>query len=123
MFAADTDEEAHRMTWPMRAVFAYAGRSGRIPDIVSVDEASRMLTTAQKDEPSRIVGGRWPRQVAGSPETVRDQLLQMIEQTGATEVMLQSISPDPEARRHSHALVAEALGIKPDVRSATTSAA
>ncbi|MFF3376625.1 LLM class flavin-dependent oxidoreductase [Streptomyces sp. NPDC002680] len=123
VFAADTDEEAHRMTWPMRAVFAYAGRAGRVPEIVSVDEASRMLTTAQRDEPSRIVNGRWPRQVAGSPETVRDQLLQMIEQTGATEIMLQSISPDQEARRYSHALVAEALGIKPDVQTAPVSAA
>jgi hypothetical protein len=47
----------------------------------------------------------------------------MIEQTGATEIMLQSISPDQEARRYSHALIAEALDVKPAVRSAGADAA
>ncbi|KPI30286.1 hypothetical protein OK074_6723 [Actinobacteria bacterium OK074] len=115
VFAAESDEEAHRMTWPTRAIFDSLGRTGRVPVVPSIDEASRTLTTAQKDEPSRIVNGRWPRQVAGRPETVRDQLLQMIEQTGATEVMLQSISPDQEARRYSRALIADALGVRPEV--------
>jgi luciferase family oxidoreductase group 1 len=123
VFAADTDEEAHRMTWPTRAIFDSLGRTGRAPVVPSIDEASRTLTTAQKDEPSRIVNGRWPRQVAGRPEAVRDQLLQMIEQTGATEVMLQSISPDQEARRYSHALIADALGVRPEVRPTTVDAA
>ncbi|MEV4036303.1 LLM class flavin-dependent oxidoreductase [Streptomyces umbrinus] len=123
VFAADTDEEAHRMTWPTRAIFDSLGRTGKAPAVPSIDEASRTLTTAQKDEPSRIVNGRWPRQLAGRPETVRDQLLQMIEQTGATEVMLQSINPDQEARRHSHALIANALGIKPDLQPTTIDAA
>jgi hypothetical protein len=47
----------------------------------------------------------------------------MIEQTGATEVMLQSISPDQEARRYSHALIADALGVRPEVRPTTVDAA
>ncbi|MFI6692973.1 LLM class flavin-dependent oxidoreductase [Streptomyces sp. NPDC050433] len=125
VFASDTDEEAHQMTWPTRAVYASLGlgRSGGSIIVPSVDEASRTLTTAQKDEPSRIVNGRWPRQLAGRPETVRDQLLQMIEQTGATEIMLQSISPDQEARRYSHALIADALGVKPDVYPITADGA
>ncbi|TCJ30269.1 LLM class flavin-dependent oxidoreductase [Parafrankia sp. BMG5.11] len=124
VFAADTDEEAHRMTWPTRAVYASLGHTdpGRIV-VPSIDEASRVLTPAQKDEPSRIVDGRWPRQLAGSPATIRDQLGQMIEQSGATEVMLQSISPDQEARRYSHALVADALGIVNTADVATAGAA
>lgn len=51
-------------------------------------------------------------QLAGSPDTLRSQLLQMIEHSGATELMLQSIFPDQDARRHSHALIAESLGIE-----------
>jgi luciferase family oxidoreductase group 1 len=113
VFAADTDAEAHKMTWPTRAVYASLGRvdPGQIV-VPSIDEAARTLTTSQKDAPSRIVDGHWPQQLAGSPKTIRSQLEQMIEQTGATEIMLQSISPDQEARRYSHALVAEALGLQ-----------
>jgi hypothetical protein len=47
----------------------------------------------------------------------------MIEQTGATEIMLQGISPGQEARRYSHALIADALGITGDARPATVDAA
>lgn len=113
VFAADTDAEAHRMTWPTRAIFAQLGqRGGRVP-VPTIEEAERILTPAQRDEPSRIVDGRWPQQLAGSPSTLRSQLLQLIEHSGATELMLQSIFPDQEARRRSHALIAEVLGIKP----------
>jgi luciferase family oxidoreductase group 1 len=121
VFAADTDAEAHRMTWPTRAIYASLGRvdPGRIV-VPSVDEAASMLTTAQREAPSRIAGGQWPQQLAGSPNTIRSQLEQMIEQTGATEIMLQSIHPDQEARRYSHALVAEALGLPPDSASLHT---
>ncbi|MEU1185149.1 LLM class flavin-dependent oxidoreductase [Streptomyces sp. NPDC005820] len=113
VFAADTDEEALRMTWPQRAIFANLGRTGTSVVVPSIDDAARMLTRSQREEPARIVDGRYPAQVAGRPETVRDQLLQMVEETGATELIVQSISPDQEARRHSHALVAEALGVRP----------
>jgi luciferase family oxidoreductase group 1 len=115
VFAADTDAEAHKMTWPARAVYASLGRvdPGRIV-VPSIDEATRTLTTSQKDAPSRIVDGQWPQQVAGSPRTIRNQLEHMIEQTGATEIMLQSINLDQEARRYSHALIAEALGVRAD---------
>ncbi|MEB1611098.1 luciferase family oxidoreductase group 1 [Xanthomonas campestris] len=113
IFAADTDEEAHRMTWPTRAVYANLARAGGTVEVPTIEEAAKQLTPSQRDEPSRIVDGRWPRQLAGSPATLRGQLLQMIEQSGATELMLQSILPDQEARRHSHALIAEALGIGP----------
>jgi luciferase family oxidoreductase group 1 len=119
VFAADTDAEAHKMTWPTRAVYASLGRvnPGQIV-VPSIDEAARILTTSQKDAPSRIIDGHWPQQLAGSPATIRSQLEQMIEQAGATEIMLQSINPDQEARRYSHALTAEALGVRADVQQA-----
>ncbi|MFD6058968.1 MsnO8 family LLM class oxidoreductase [Rhodococcus wratislaviensis] len=113
VFAADTDAEAHKMTWPTRAVYASLGHTNPGQIVVpSIDEASRTLTDSQKDAPSRIVDGIWPQQLAGRPETIRSQLTQMIEQTGATEIMVQSINPDQEARRYSHALIAEAFGLR-----------
>jgi alkanesulfonate monooxygenase SsuD/methylene tetrahydromethanopterin reductase-like flavin-dependent oxidoreductase (luciferase family) len=58
-----------------------------------------------------ITDGRWPRELAGSPETVRDQLEQMTKAAGVDEVMVQDIIADPAARAHSRALLAQAMGI------------
>lgn len=47
----------------------------------------------------------------------------MIGQMEVTEITLQSISPDEEARRQSHALIAEALGVAPVAQPCTADAA
>lgn len=122
VFAADTDAEAHRMTWPTRAIFAQLGQSGGRVVVPTIEQAERILTPSQQDEPSRIVNGRWPQQLAGSPRTLREYLPRMIEETGATEVMLQSISPDQDARRYSHQLIAEILGVKAETPLSTAQA-
>lgn len=57
------------------------------------------------------VGGQWPQFVAGSPAEVRATLEQMIEESGADEVMVQNMIADPAQRRHSHALLAETFGL------------
>ncbi|BBE24620.1 alkane monooxygenase (plasmid) [Arthrobacter sp. MN05-02] len=106
---ADTDEEARRLTWPARALYARLGAAGQRATAPSVDIASQILTEAQKDEPTVITNGRWPRQLAGSPATVRAQLERMTQETGAQEIMLQDIIPDHDTRLHSHALLAGAL--------------
>ncbi len=117
VFSADTDDEAHRMTWPTRAVFAGLHRSVGDGIFPTIEQAERMLSSGQRDAPSVISGGNWPAQLAGSPKTLRQQLSQMIEESGATEIMLQSISPDQEARRRTHALVAEILDVGASVRA------
>lgn len=118
VFAADTDAEAHRMTWPTRAIYAQLGQKGGRVLVPTIEEAERILTPDQRDAPSRIVDGRWPQQLAGSPRTLREQLPRIIEESGATEIMLQSISSDQEARRYSHALIADVLGV--DAAAATS---
>jgi len=123
VFAADTDAQAHRMTWPTRAIYAQLGRLGGRVLVPTIEEAERILTPDQRDAPSRIVNGRWPQQLAGSPKTLREQLPRMIEETGATEIMLQSINPDQEARRYSHALIAEILGVKAETPQTLAEAA
>ena len=76
-----------------------------------VDEAGRELTQAEKDEPTWIEGGRWPRFVAGGPEDVRDTLEQMARESQADEVMIQDMIADPQLRRRSHELLARAFGL------------
>lgn len=90
---------------------ARLGRQGAAAQIPTVEEAERELSQVQKDTPTVITDGRWPRELAGSPETVRDQLEQMTKAAGVDEVMVQDIIADPAARAHSRALLAQAMGI------------
>ncbi|MEV6379608.1 LLM class flavin-dependent oxidoreductase [Streptomyces sp. NPDC051773] len=108
---ADTDAEARRLNWSRTALMARLAREGTAAQVPTVEEAERELSQDQKDIPTVITDGRWPRQLAGSPQTVRDQLEQMTKATGVDEVMVQDIIAAPAARAHSRALLAEALGV------------
>ncbi|MGW0928949.1 LLM class flavin-dependent oxidoreductase [Streptomyces sp. NPDC002644] len=110
---ADTDAEARRLNWSRTALMARLARQGTAAQVPTVEEAERELSQEQKDTPTVITDGRWPRQLAGSPDTVRDQLEQMTQATGVDEVMVQDIIADPAARAHSRALLAKALGVVP----------
>ncbi|PWI05650.1 LLM class flavin-dependent oxidoreductase [Streptomyces sp. NWU339] len=114
---ADTDAEARRLVWPTRALYARLGRMGSSATVPTVAEAERELSKAEKDAPTVIHGGHWPRQLAGSPDTVREQLQLMAAATGAQEIMVQDIIPDPDARAKSRALLADALGVTPAAAS------
>ncbi|MGD7708277.1 hypothetical protein [Microlunatus sp. Y2014] len=71
------------------------------------------MTQAQKDEPTSITGGQWPRFVAGGPDQVRVTPEQMAAESGADEIMIQDLIAEPEARRHSHQLLAQGFGLQP----------
>lgn len=106
----DTLEEGLHLAKSPKGLYARLGRAGREVFSVTVpapEVAEGELTQAQLDEPTSIVNGRWPRFVAGGPDEVRATLDQMIEQSGADEVMVQDLIADPAARRHSHELLAE----------------
>jgi alkanesulfonate monooxygenase SsuD/methylene tetrahydromethanopterin reductase-like flavin-dependent oxidoreductase (luciferase family) len=111
---ADTDAEAQRLSWSMRATLARLAGAGAAPDVPTVDVAARELTQAEKDTPTVIADGLWPRLLAGSPITIRDQIEQMTKATGVQEIMVQDVVADPEARAYSRALLAQALGVTPD---------
>ncbi|MGX1675376.1 MsnO8 family LLM class oxidoreductase [Streptomyces sp. NPDC055400] len=110
---ADSDAEAQRLNWSRTALMARLARTGPAAHVPTVDEAARELTQAQKEIPTVITDGHWPRQIAGSPATVRDQLEQMAKATGVEEVMVQDIIAAPDARAHSRALLAQALNVTP----------
>ncbi|MDX2602630.1 MsnO8 family LLM class oxidoreductase [Streptomyces caniscabiei] len=103
--------EARRLNWSRTALMARLAREGTAAQVPTVEEAERELSQDQKDIPTVITDGRWPRQLAGSPQTVRDQLEQMTKATGVDEVMVQDIIAAPAARAHSRALLAEALDV------------
>ncbi|WP_086769930.1 MsnO8 family LLM class oxidoreductase [Streptomyces bobili] len=106
---ADTDAEARRLSWTRTALMARLARNGTRAQVPTVEEAARELTQAQKDAPTVITDGRWPLQIAGSPQTVRDQLEQMTKAAGVEEVMVQDMVADPATRAHSRTLLAQVV--------------
>lgn len=111
----ETDEEGVRLAASPKGFYSRLGRAGREAGSVTVPSAGDALaemSVQERDEPTGIVDGRWPRFVAGSPGTVRSTLEQMAEEAGLTdtdEIMVQDLIADPVDRRRSHALLAEAF--------------
>lgn len=109
----DTQAEGLHLANSPKGFYAGLARAGRAAGQVTVpapEAAAREMTAEQREEPTSIVDGRWPRFVAGGPDEVRATLEQMLEETGADELMVQDLIADPVARRRSHALLAEAFG-------------
>lgn len=110
----DTDAEGLHLSGSAKGYYARLMRAGRAAGSVLVpspDEGAQEMSEAQKAEPTSLVDGRWPRFIAGGPRRVRATLEQMVAESGADEVMVQDLIPDPQARRHSHELLAGAFGL------------
>lgn len=107
----ETAADAARLVSSPKAYYARVGGGDYAALVPAADVAVSELTQAGRDQPTSIVGGAWPQFVAGNPQQVRATLEQMAEESGADEIMLQSMVPDPGDRQHSHALLAEAFGL------------
>ena len=113
----ETSEHGARLALSAKGFYArLAGPDPLKVAVPSPEEAERELSEAQREEPTRIVAGRWPRFVAGSADEVRATLEEMVEQSGADEIILQNLIPDPSDRAASHERIArvfELPGIAP----------
>jgi luciferase family oxidoreductase group 1 len=109
--AAPSAEEARGLVWSARAYYARLARQGARAVVPTPVEAASELSEEERLEPTRIVAGRWPRFVAGDPQQVRATLDEMLAESGADELMVQDLAPDPAARRRSHRLLAQACGL------------
>jgi luciferase family oxidoreductase group 1 len=109
----DTRADGEHLVNSAKGFYARLGRLGGDALIPSADDGFRELTSAQADEPTTIVDGRWPRFLAGGPDDVRATLEQMVADSGADELMIQNLIADPADRRHSHELLAQAFGLTP----------
>jgi luciferase family oxidoreductase group 1 len=116
----ETAAEAEKLAGSPKAFYARLRRGNISSPVPSVEEAARELTDTEKDQPTRIVDGVWPQFVAGDPNQVRATLEQMINESGADEVMVQNMIADPADRHRSHALLAEAFGLVPSDQADTT---
>lgn len=105
MVAAPTEEEALELTWPHRVM--RKGRfGGRIPTVAN---AASRLTPEEKDAPAQVNGLQLAPIIAGTPDSLREQLVPFVAEFGVTEIMVQDTLVDADLRHRSRALIAEAL--------------
>jgi alkanesulfonate monooxygenase SsuD/methylene tetrahydromethanopterin reductase-like flavin-dependent oxidoreductase (luciferase family) len=111
---AETDHEAARRRTTAEASRRrlQQGVTDR-PPIRSAEEAIEELGGVPDPTPNPIEPGEWPPYVSGSPETVRDLLEQMMNQTGVDEIIVQNQIADPDNVLRSHELLAEAFDLTP----------
>jgi luciferase family oxidoreductase group 1 len=107
----ETDEEGERLASSVKGYYARLRRIGGGAMVPSIEDAAREMRADERDEPTAIISGRWPRFVAGGPPRVRDTLLQMAEESGADEIIVQNMIADPRDRRRSHELLARAFDL------------
>jgi luciferase family oxidoreductase group 1 len=100
--AADTAQEASRLSAPASMMFAHLVRGVLIP-VPSVDEAVHWLAGATASRRRRVI--------LGTPADVRAELDTIAAAYQADELMLVNIMPDHAARRYSYELVAREYGL------------
>ncbi|MGI5243946.1 LLM class flavin-dependent oxidoreductase [Dactylosporangium sp. CA-139066] len=99
--AAPTDEEAEFLSGPSALSFLRL-RSGRPEPLATPEEAAAYPYTDRERE---FVLQRREGQALGSPETVREQLTELLAATQADEFMLTCMVYDLEARARSFELI------------------
>jgi luciferase family oxidoreductase group 1 len=116
---ADTEEEAMRLISSAR-LFRRRIRHGELGPIPTPEEAIRELRQFQEDHDSRreflgenVEGGDFPRYAVGTPDQVRDRLIDMASVLHADELMIVTVMHGHSARKHSYKLLADAFGLKP----------
>ena len=107
--AADTDAEATRLFTTIQQGFTNL-RRGR-PGVYQppIDDIDTFWTPNEKIQASHML----KYAVVGSPDTVRAGLEQMVELTGADELMVVSAIYDQDARLRSYEILAEVAASLP----------
>jgi len=105
---AETDAEAARLLTSAR-LFRRRIRQGDLRPIPTPEEAIAELGSGS--EPTTASSEEWPRYLAGAPDTVRDQMVDMASVLHVDEVMIVTIVHDHQARMRSYELLAEAFGL------------
>ncbi|SNR78142.1 luciferase family oxidoreductase, group 1 [Haloechinothrix alba] len=103
VIGADTDERARTLAVP-GLLAQLSLRRGRPIPLPSPRTAAQVELTEQE---RAYVDKRLEKSIAGSPDTVRARLQDLLSETGADELMVTTMVYDHEDRRHSYDLLAE----------------
>jgi luciferase family oxidoreductase group 1 len=107
VIAADTTEEAQYLAGPSR-IMALSLRTGRLGPIVS-PEAAASIELSDLDR--SLLGSLPGTQYAGTAEEVVAGLDELVERTGANELMLAGTVYDPASRQETLARIAKVWGL------------
>lgn len=129
VICADTDAEAQLLHASVRLLQRRIRMDDRRP-VAAPDDALRELaalpaapnpllafTAGSFDAPE---DNEWPRYFVGTPDRVATQLRGLAEQLHLNEVIVNTITHSHAARRHSYALLAEAMGLARQESPAST---
>jgi len=110
VYCAPTEAEAARMTAPVRVMMQKMSKgdiSGLLPD-----EDSAVAVLGGLPEPEELTDpSQPPRILSGTPEKLKGWLEAISARYGASELMIQCISPDHSKRLRSYRLLAECIGL------------
>ena len=104
---APTDAEADRLAASLDLMAVRRAR-GKFMPIASPEEAAAHPFSAEERE---FVADFREKIFVGAPATVRRRLEALAAETGADELMVNTMAWDHEARKRSYALLAEAFGL------------
>lgn len=107
---AETRGEAERLLMSPR-LFRRRIRQGDIRPIPTPEEA--IAEMGGDPRPPASESGEWPRYVVGTPDEVRDRLIDMASVLHVDEVMVVTVVHDHRARMRSYELLAEAFNLSP----------
>jgi luciferase family oxidoreductase group 1 len=120
VICADTDAEAQRLHASVRLLQRRIRVDDRRP-VAAPDDALRELaalptapnplipfTAGSFDAPEDT---EWPRYFVGTPDRVATQLRNLAHELEINEIIINTITHDHEARKHSYSLLAEAIAI------------
>jgi luciferase family oxidoreductase group 1 len=109
VIAADTDAEARRLFTSAQQNFAnmLRGARGKLP--TPIDDIEAYWTPAEKAHASAMLSCS----VVGSPATVREGVQQLVERTGADELIVAAAIHDHEARLRSYEILASVASERP----------
>ncbi|SEQ25500.1 luciferase family oxidoreductase, group 1 [Devosia sp. YR412] len=106
---APTDEEAKYLSHSQAVQWALF-MTGEQRRLLSPEEAHKVVLTPQQQSVIDHQGTLW---IVGSPETVRDTILEKAASSEVDEVMVTTTIHSYALRRRSYGLLAEAFGVKP----------
>ncbi len=109
VICAETEAEAARLATSRDLSLVQRTRGGFMP-FPSPKEADEFAYT---DREIRFIAANRSRSLYGNPDQCRDILTGMAETYGTNEIMVLTITHDPEARCRSYELLAEAFDLSP----------
>jgi luciferase family oxidoreductase group 1 len=103
VICADTNEEARRLSLS-NALNILQRSTGRMGPLPSIEEAAaRLFTEAEQS----LIDDALATHIMGDPTLVREGLLELVERTNASEVMISTRTHSYEARVRSYELIAK----------------